>query len=169
MHCRHDGTPFDAEVTLNVVEIRGEPHLLAVVRDNSERKRADAELALSRKTLMERNDSLRLINSLSTRLHGSLEAGSILAITLAALRGLTPRPQVTICLQEIADQPLEIVAGDSDTVPYQSPQQTAGAGAASVAGESPAVRQSDFDAVSAACRHRAQLATPACVPACFSR
>ena len=120
MHCRHDGTPFDAEVTLNVVEIRGEPHLLAVVRDNSERKRADAELALSRKTLMERNDSLRLINSLSTRLHGSLETSSILAITLEALRGLAPRPQVTICLQEIADQPLEIVAGDSDTVAMPS-------------------------------------------------
>src|SRR4249919_4020112 len=43
LHCRFDATPFDAEVTLNVVEIRGEPHLLATVRDHSERKRAEAE------------------------------------------------------------------------------------------------------------------------------
>src|SRR4249919_3338450 len=43
LHCQFDGTPFDAEVTLNVVEIRGEPHLLATVRDHSERKRAEAE------------------------------------------------------------------------------------------------------------------------------
>src|SRR5436189_85024 len=49
LHCRFDTTPFDAEVTLNGVEIRGEPHLLATVRDTSERKQAEVELALSRK------------------------------------------------------------------------------------------------------------------------
>lgn len=43
-HCRYDGTPFDAEVTLNIVEIGGKPHLLANVRDISERKEAEAKL-----------------------------------------------------------------------------------------------------------------------------
>jgi diguanylate cyclase (GGDEF)-like protein/PAS domain S-box-containing protein len=100
LHCKYDGTPFDAEVTLNVVEIRGEPHLLATVRDHSERKRAEAELALSRRTLLARNESLRLINQLSTRLHGSLELEKILATTLEALRSLTPQPHVAICLHE---------------------------------------------------------------------
>ena len=109
LHCKYDGTPFDAEVTLNVVEIRGEPHLLATVRDHSERKRAEAELALSRRTLLARNESLRLINQLSTRLHGSLEIDRILATTLEALRSLTPTPHVAICLHEDG-KPLRVAA-----------------------------------------------------------
>jgi diguanylate cyclase (GGDEF)-like protein/PAS domain S-box-containing protein len=43
-HCHHDGTLFDAEVTLNAVEIGGKSHLLARVRDISERKEAEAKL-----------------------------------------------------------------------------------------------------------------------------
>jgi diguanylate cyclase (GGDEF)-like protein/PAS domain S-box-containing protein len=43
-HCRLDRTPFDAEVSLNVVKIGGEPHILATVRDISERKEAEAQL-----------------------------------------------------------------------------------------------------------------------------
>ncbi|MCG6933593.1 MAG: PAS domain S-box protein [Gallionella sp.] len=40
-HCRYDGMSFDAEVTLNTMEIGGKPHLLATVRDVSERKRVE--------------------------------------------------------------------------------------------------------------------------------
>ncbi len=43
-HCRYDGTPFDAEVTLNAVEIAGKTHLLATVRDISGRKEAESRL-----------------------------------------------------------------------------------------------------------------------------
>lgn len=43
-HCRYDGTPFDAEVSLKAVEIGGKTHLLATVRDISERKEAEARL-----------------------------------------------------------------------------------------------------------------------------
>ncbi|MCS7338549.1 MAG: PAS domain S-box protein, partial [Verrucomicrobiae bacterium] len=46
-HCRPDGTKFIAEVSLNRTEIGPETLILAVVRDVTERKRAEAALAES--------------------------------------------------------------------------------------------------------------------------
>ncbi|MFZ5842544.1 MAG: EAL domain-containing protein [Pseudomonadota bacterium] len=112
LHCQYDGTPFDAEVTLNVIEIRGEPHLLATVRDHTARKRAEAELAQSRQTLLERNESLRLINQLSTQLHGLSDVAAILQLTTRALQQLLPPPHVAICLHDDEHAPLRIVASE---------------------------------------------------------
>jgi len=44
VHCRPDGTTFPAEVSLNRVDLGGKPHILAIVRDVSERKRAEKAL-----------------------------------------------------------------------------------------------------------------------------
>ncbi|MBI4976704.1 MAG: PAS domain S-box protein [Spirochaetes bacterium] len=44
LHCRHDGTPFHAEVGLTRIEYQGKVQLLAIVRDISERKRIENEL-----------------------------------------------------------------------------------------------------------------------------
>jgi PAS domain S-box-containing protein len=43
-HCRLDGEIFEAEVGLSRVSIVGQPHLLAIVRDVTKRKRAEEEL-----------------------------------------------------------------------------------------------------------------------------
>ncbi len=97
-HQRYDGTPFDAEVTLNVVTIGEQAHILATVRDISQRKRAEAELVHSRQALIEGNENLRLINQLSNRLHASLNLDDILKEAMDALLGLSHAPNIAIYL-----------------------------------------------------------------------
>ncbi len=110
-HIQHDGTPFDAEVTLNVVEIGNEPHLLATVRDVSARKRNETELERSRQALVQHNESMRLINQLSQRLHVSLKLDDILHETIQVLLGLSYTPNVAIYLiQPDNDSQLQLVA-----------------------------------------------------------
>lgn len=52
-HQKLDGTPFDAEVSLSAVEISNQPHLLATVRDITERKQFEEKLVFQ-----SRHDSL---------------------------------------------------------------------------------------------------------------
>ena len=103
-HIKYDGTPFDAEVTLNVVEIAHAPHLLATVRDVSVRKRNEAELERSRQELINQNENLRLLNQLSHRLHGLLEINDILHETVQALLGLSNTPNIAIYLINPEDE-----------------------------------------------------------------
>jgi diguanylate cyclase (GGDEF)-like protein/PAS domain S-box-containing protein len=55
LHCRLDGTPFNAEVILSCITIAGEPHLLAAVRDVSARKESERKLLQSYRRITWRN------------------------------------------------------------------------------------------------------------------
>ncbi|MGD0793188.1 MAG: diguanylate cyclase [Terriglobales bacterium] len=67
-HVRHDGTPFDAEVSLNRVITPGTEYLQAVVRDISERKRAEEKLKLFRMLVDQSNDAIQVVDLETLRL-----------------------------------------------------------------------------------------------------
>ncbi len=117
-HMKLDGTCFDAEVTLNSVMIGGESHILATVRDTTQRKQVERELTQSRQALIERNENLRLINQLSNRIHASLALDDILREAMDALQGLSRAPNIAIYLLDQDDRTLELAAsrGFSDNL-----------------------------------------------------
>ena len=66
-HLRADGTPFDAEVRLNRVDLYGRPHVLASVRDISERKKADYERKLNESRLNSLLELSQMAHTLSEK------------------------------------------------------------------------------------------------------
>ncbi|MFT4938966.1 MAG: diguanylate cyclase (GGDEF)-like protein/PAS domain S-box-containing protein [Paraglaciecola sp.] len=109
-HCRYDDTPFDAEVTLNSIEFNGESHIFANVRDISQRKAVDQELALSRKRLLNQNESLILINNLSNQLNSSHSVQVIADKTKDALVGLIGTSLIAIYIKEPLSKTLKLMA-----------------------------------------------------------
>jgi len=65
-HAKLDGTCFDAEVKLNGIEIAGEQHILAIVRDVTERKQSqkalETSLSLQRATLEATADGILVVD-----------------------------------------------------------------------------------------------------------
>jgi PAS domain S-box-containing protein len=57
-HCKLDGTPFDAEVSITKIELPDKPFILAVVRDISQKIHAQQELSKTRALLQAAVDQL---------------------------------------------------------------------------------------------------------------
>lgn len=71
------------------VMVDGKSCVVGAAIDLSARKIAEKELARSKHKLIERNESLRVINQLSSRLHNNLEVDGVVQSTLEALKGYT--------------------------------------------------------------------------------
>jgi diguanylate cyclase (GGDEF)-like protein/PAS domain S-box-containing protein len=111
-HQRYDGSPFDAKVNLNAVEIDGEPHIFATVRDISDRKRAEEDLAKSSKQLAVQNQNLKLINELSNQLTGNHSLQAIANKTLSVLLGVTGTTYVAVYFADEEEQKLNLMASE---------------------------------------------------------
>ena len=66
-HIKADGTPFEAEVRLNRVDIYERPHILASVRDISSRKRAETEREINESRLNSLLELSQLAHTLSEK------------------------------------------------------------------------------------------------------
>ncbi len=86
-HSRYDGVEFDAEVTLTCVILEGTPHLLAAVRDISDRRYGELQLQQSYRRL-------RWINSLAAQLNGLRDIYVVAKVSAAILAEHSSAPVV---------------------------------------------------------------------------
>lgn len=61
-HCRKDGTLFDAEVSLNRIELNGKVLVQSILRDATERKQAEERIRKANEDLIRRSAELEAVN-----------------------------------------------------------------------------------------------------------
>jgi diguanylate cyclase (GGDEF)-like protein/PAS domain S-box-containing protein len=111
-HSRYDGSVFDAEVTLTCVTLNGDPHLLAAVRDISDRKYAELQLTQS-------YSRLSWINSLATQLNGLRDMYAVAHASATTLAKHGSGPLVRFYRYDERSRFAELIASSGDSDNYQ--------------------------------------------------
>lgn len=104
LHCRYDGTPFNAYVTLSKIDLNDHPSLLAIVRDISERKYAESQNKLQ----LER---LRALHRIDIAVSSSMDLNVILNVLLDQLMGQLGVDAADVLLLNQHLRTLEYTAG----------------------------------------------------------
>lgn len=99
-HMRYDGTTFEAEVSLNRLDLEDEVQIQAIVRDISERKRAEEENKKLAVALQERNEDLSKINAELDRFVYS--ASHDLRAPIASLLGLIEVARLEVSMENMS-------------------------------------------------------------------
>jgi diguanylate cyclase (GGDEF)-like protein/PAS domain S-box-containing protein len=102
-HSRQDGTLVDVELTVDPIYRGGKVYLLATIRDVSDRKRAELELATS-------HQRLRWLNQVSIRLQQQRSIDTVAWESVAILAAHNSAPRVSFFLIHDATNELELIA-----------------------------------------------------------
>jgi diguanylate cyclase (GGDEF)-like protein/PAS domain S-box-containing protein len=111
-HSRYDGSEFDAEVTLTCVTLGGVPHLLASVRDISDRKNAELQLQQSYRRM-------RWINSLATQLNGLRDIQAVAHASASILAEHSSAPLARFYRYDESEHMAELISSSGEHQDYQ--------------------------------------------------
>ncbi|HEY9607566.1 MAG TPA: PAS domain S-box protein [Allocoleopsis sp.] len=104
---RSDGTLFDAEVSLNQMQLQGQTYIQAIIRDVTQRKQAIEQL----RATAQRD---RLLREIALRIRSSLDLEQILNTTVAEVRQFLAADRVMVYRFEKIEQEKAEGRGDAE-------------------------------------------------------
>lgn len=93
---RSDGSELPVDIALGALRTREGTLVAASIRDATEQRRVEDALRLSTANLEARNETLRAVNRIAERLHGSLDFQTVLEQAVESMREYRGSPAVSI-------------------------------------------------------------------------